>query len=348
MAHLNIKPFSMKLPLQNIHKIAVFRTLKLGDMLCAVPALRALRVTYPKAEITLLGLPWADAFVERFHAYIDRFIHFPGCEGLPEQPYNRIQLEDFIHQMQRENFDLVLQMQGNGTIVNLLLCLFNAEHLAGFYNDESYMASELFMQYPEHEYEAQKHVSLMQHLGIEPQGLELEFPITEKDEQEFDELCLPLMENKYVCIHPGSAASWRRWPTQYFAALGDHCIESGFTVVVTGTAEERDITRELIKRIHHPVIDLTGKTSLGVMAVLIKKAFMLIANCTGVSHIAAAVKTPSVIISLDGEPERWAPPDKNMHHVIDWTKEPRFEKVFNAIVQLIKRRKSLLKRLLSK
>ena len=66
---------------------------------------------------------------------------------------------------------------------------------------------------------------------------------------------------------------------------------------------------------------------------------MLIANCTGVSHIAAAVKTSSVIISMDGEPERWAPVDKNLHHVIDWTKEPHFETVFNAVVKKIGRKK---------
>jgi ADP-heptose:LPS heptosyltransferase len=177
-------------------------------------------------------------------------------------------------------------------------------------------------------------------LGIESKGLELEFPLTEKDEQEFSNLCLPVSRKKYVCIHPGSANVARQWAPQYFAALADHCIKNGFTVVITGVNEEREITKELIKRIHQPVIDLTGKTSLGAMAVLIKNAFMMIANCNGVSHVASAFKTPAIIISMDGEPERRAPLDKNIHYTIDWMKEPQFDKVFNATVALMNKQKS--------
>src|SRR5882757_5527 len=102
----------MKLHPDNIKKIAIFRALQLGDMLCSIPAIRALRRAYPDAEITLLGLPWAAAFVQRFHRYFDRFIHFPGYPGLPEQEYDESVFRCFLEEMQEEEFDLLLQMQG--------------------------------------------------------------------------------------------------------------------------------------------------------------------------------------------------------------------------------------------
>jgi len=170
-------------------------------------------------------------------------------------------------------------------------------------------------------------------------GTNLEFPLTKKDYAEYASLLIPIIEKQYIIVHAGSRGSWRQWPPPFFAALADYCIEQGFTVVITGTNNEKEITQEVIKCMHHQAIDLTGKTTLGALGALIQNAYMLIANCTGVSHIAAALKTRSLIISMDGEPHRWAPLDTHLHHTIDWIKNPHFEKVFSELATMMVKHK---------
>lgn len=326
----------MKLPSDEIKKIAVFRALQLGDMLCAIPAMRALRNAYPNAEITLLGIPWAKWLVERFDNYFDRFIHFPGFPGLPEQAFDPVVFADFLLSVQKEAFDLVLQMQGNGSVVNSMIGLFGAKYTAGFYIEGHYTPdNNLFIPYPDRGSEIDRHITLMESLGIPSLGNELEFPLNATDLQQLDYLALPVEKGRYVCIHPGSRGAWRQWPTEHFAALGDFCYEQGYQVVVTGTLDEANITSQVIRQMGYKAIDVTGKTSIGAVAALINDSALLISNCTGVSHIAAALKTPSVVISMDGEPERWGPINKQLHRTINWLQSPDFDIVFRETADLV-------------
>ncbi|MDB4926650.1 glycosyltransferase family 9 protein [Mucilaginibacter sp.] len=325
----------MKLPAA-INKIIVFRALQLGDMLCHIPAMRALRRAYPGASITLAGLPWAKSFTDRFSAYFDDFIRFPGYPGLPEQPVDPVLFTSFLNNVQNVQFDLALQMQGNGTIVNAMIELFNARYTAGFFLPGDYTPNpDYFLAYPANGSEIERHLQLMEYLGIQFQGNQLEFPITKQDQQEYELLKLNLVSQKYICIHPGSRGAWRQWPTAHFAAVADYAVKCGFEVVITGTKDEATIAEEVIKQMQQPAINLAGLTSLGVMGILIKNACALIANCTGVSHMAAAFKTPSIVISMDGEPERWGPINKELHHMINWQKDANFEQVLNRTDNLL-------------
>lgn len=324
----------MKISDKNINKIAIFRALQLGDLLCAIPAIRAIRSAFPLARITLIGLPDSVSFIKRFSHYFDDIIIFPGYPGLPEQDFDNYKFETFLLKIRQENFDLILQMQGNGSIVNNLIQTFNARYIAGFCQD-SKQESELLMTYPNYGHETTRHLSLVAYLGIPSAGNEMEFPLNDEDRESFKKLNLKINPGKYICIHPGSRGAWRQWPPLYFATMADYCIDQGYEIIITGTKGELNLANEVAALMKSKPVICSGKTDLGSLGILISQSFALIANCTGVSHIAAALQTPSIIISMDGEPERWAPVNKEIHYTIDWTRIPDYQVAHQELALLL-------------
>src|SRR5215217_1026436 len=321
----------MKLPATEIRKIAIFRALQLGDLLCSIPAIRMLRKAYPKSIISFIGLPAMEGLISRFPGYIDEFIAFPGYPGLPEQSYDPGKFKQFINVVRSKAFDLVLQMQGNGSIVNEMIGFFGAKHVAGFCMTKE-KQTNLLLRYPQHVHEINRHLALMEHLGITTEsGTDLEFPLFESDQHELKTRGLALKANSYVCLHPGSRGSWRQWPPLYFAMAADICAEAGYEVIITGTKEEIELASKVAGLMRYEPIIASGRTSLGAVAALIANAKGLISNCTGVSHVAAALRTPSVVISMDGEPLRWGPLNKTLHRTIDWTTAPGYNQVSAAV-----------------
>ena len=326
----------MKLLPSEIQKIVIFRALQLGDMLCAIPGIRALRYAYPEAQITLIGLPWAKSFTERFSHLFDGFISFAGYPGLPEQPFEPEAFTQMLTTIQHEKFDLAIQMQGNGSIINPMMELFGAKHTAGFSMEGHYAPDNgLFMPYPDHGHEIDRHIALMESLGIPSAGTNLEFPLTPEDEEKLSFLNLGVTPHRYVCVHPGSRGSWRQWPVEHFAALADYCADQGYQVVITGTKEEAGIIDDVMSHMCHKAINTAGLTTVGAVALLIKNSALLISNCTGVSHISAAFKTPSIVLSMDGEPERWGPIDKQTHRTINWLETPDFGLVYAQTIDVL-------------
>ena len=317
-------------------KIVVFRALQIGDMLCAIPAIRALHQAYPQAAITLIGLPWAKMLADRFPEYFHSMITFPGYPGFPEQPVDHFAFPDFLKKVQQENFDLAIQMHGCGVISNPLVDLFAAKNIAGFYTENNFCPNkDLFIEYLDNIHEINRHLQLIKALGITEYTTDLEFPITEKDIEDFEKAALPVRSGEYVVIHPGARGVNRQWDPANFAAVGDYCSENGMQVIITGIKAEMPIVEKVSHCMKHEPIIAAGKTSLGAVAVLIEKAAALVSNCTGVSHIAAALKTKSVVISVDDEPYRWGPLNKSLHTTIDWSADADINNVLSKVKALL-------------
>jgi ADP-heptose:LPS heptosyltransferase len=301
------------------HSIAVLRALQLGDLLCTVPALRSLRAACPETHITLIGLPWARTFVSRYGRYVDELVEFPGFPGLPERPVETAAVPSFLAAMQQRHFDLVLQLHGNGHYSNEIASLLGGHMVAGYFEPPEYCPDpDLFMPYPDGLPEVLRHLELLRHLGIPAEDTELEFPLTAEDHAAFARLrdVASLAPGTFVCVHPGGRGRNRRWAPQHFGVAADRLAREGYEVVITGTAEERDIVEAMTASMQSSPINVAGRTDLGAMAVLLSRAKLLLANDTGVSHLAAALKVPSIIVCIGSDPNRWSPLDRHQHRVL--------------------------------
>ncbi|GAC1425291.1 MAG: hypothetical protein NVS4B1_18300 [Ktedonobacteraceae bacterium] len=153
-------------------RVAVFRALQLGDLLVAVPAFRALRGRFPDAEITLIGLPWAATFVQRFNGYIDRFVEFVGYPGIDELPFDIQRTERFLTEQRTYCYDLALQMHGSGRNSNPFVLALGASTTIGYYEK---MPAGLTIEaaYPDGQHEIYRNlnlVALLDHTFLDVSG----------------------------------------------------------------------------------------------------------------------------------------------------------------------------------
>ncbi len=302
-----------------IHRIAVMRSLYLGDVISATAALRALKERFPHAEVTMIGLPWFEELLTRLDA-VDRFEPFPGFPGLPEVPFDRSRTTRFIEAMRARNFDLVLQMHGDGSVSNSF-----AEALGGTlsvgYSTAGRDDERLSFALPwrEGEHEVLRWLRLVKVLGAEAEA-RVVFPLSERDRDGAKRLLAGTRrpEGPLVGIHCGAKLPSRRWPVERFARVANQlAAETGAAIVLTGSEAERPLTEELQSHLDCPVTNLSGLTDLGALGAIIDALDLLVTNDTGVSHLAAATGTRSVVLFGPSDPNVWAPLDRKRHWVID-------------------------------
>jgi hypothetical protein len=304
----------------DVQRVLVFRALQLGDMLCAVPALRALRAAVPGAHITLAGLPWAAQFVQRFSCYIDAFIPFPGHPALPEQPADEARLSEFLDDVRQQDFSLAVQLHGSGEQTNAIVASFDARAAAGFCAPSADVPEHIHvMPYPAHGLEPDRLLALTSWLGAESTGTHLEFPLTRQDGEELhlSGVARGVGSRRYACIHPGARDRGKCWAPQRFAEVADRLAEEfGLEIVLTGSANERDLTSAVARHMRAPAINAASPISIGAMAALMDGASLLVSNDTGVSHIAAGLGLRSVVVFSKADITRWAPADRERHRCL--------------------------------
>lgn len=274
----------------------------LGDLLCTVPAVRALRAARPDLHIALATWPEMRPVLDRMPG-VDELLDFPGAPGIPERPPDGT-LPQWYAGVRARRFDLALHMYGDNPAASEVTARTGARLIGGFLPTGMAGDPRLHLPYPHHLPEVARHLALLEHLGLPPGAdRSLAFPVTAEDER--GAAGVGLRPRGYVVLHPGATSSSRRWPADRFAAVGDALASTGLRVMVGGVAAEAGTTADVVRRMLAPASDLTGRTTLGEYAVLLRDAAVVVANDTGTAHLTVAVGGRVVTVFLSGDPVRW-------------------------------------------
>ncbi len=268
-------------------RILIIKHGALGDIILATAGFKAIRETYPSANITCLTgkayasllsqCPWIDA-VE-----VDskpKFWRFSKMRALSKQ-------------LKRGAYTHVFDLQ-NSTRSHSYRFLFG-KHKPVISRCAS-RAERLYKH---------AHTRLVEQLhaaGIAPVPLP-DISWLAGETGSFD------LVKPYALIAAGGAAHRpeKRWPAEHFATLCAQLVARGVTPVLIGTDAEADVI-DSITRAEPAAIALTGKTNFGQIASLARGAVWAVGNDTGPMHIMAATGTPStVLFSHASSPERSAP-----------------------------------------
>jgi ADP-heptose:LPS heptosyltransferase len=298
MNELNLKGVTM-VPegsvIPDVRKIAVLRANALGDFICALPALEALRATYPRAEIVLLAKSWHQAFLRGRPGPVDRVIVIPPCAGvgMPETYQNDEEaLERFFQEMARERFDLAFQIHGGGKYSNPFLLRLGARITIGLKAEDA-PPLDRWLPYIFFQQEVLRYLEVASLAGAKMTVLEPRLTVTPADLAEAQRV-LPEERRPLAVLHPGSGDPARRWAPERFAAVGDALYEAGARVVVTGTGSERPVVEQVIHAMRHEGYNLCDRLSIGGLAGLLTRSRVVISNDSGPLHLARAVGAATV------------------------------------------------------
>ena len=306
--------------LKGIKKIAVLRANALGDFIVTLPALEAIRATFPQAEIVLLGKPWHKEFLVAGRTPVNRVIIVPVKNGIRTETgkvEDEKEVKDFLTEMRKERFDIVLNFQGNGISANPFINQFEAGITAGLVCEKSEKL-DLSIDYYYYQSEVVRYLEIAKLIGATTAGLEPQINVLNGDEQEINEFRHNLRK-PYIVLHPAAIDIRRMWPAENYIKLADELTQRNFEIIFTGSAEDRPVVDMIIDKMNFKAINACGNFSLGGLSALLSHASLMISADTGPLHLGRAVGVPTIGFYWAPNLINWGPLTRAIHRpLISW------------------------------
>lgn len=268
--------------------LLVLRALGLGDLLTAVPALRALADAFPGHRRLLATDPALEPLV--------------GVAGVADEVVPARPLAPFACPAR---VDVAVNLHGRGPESSRLLTSVRPHRLVAFAHPDVPETAGC-PPWRSQEHEVERWCRLLYECGIpaDPGRLDLD---------------VDAPTTGVTVLHPGAASGARRWPPGRWAEVAHAERAEGREVVVSGGPGEVPLARAVAGAAGLPAgAVVAGRTGILDLARLVAGAGLVVCGDTGVAHLATATRTPSVVLFGPTPPALWGPPPERAIHSALW------------------------------
>lgn len=296
-----------------LKNILIIKPSSLGDIVMALPALSALRKSFPDAKISWFIRPEFAPLLKN-HPHLTETILFDR-KFLGKALFNpraMAALLSLIWRLNRSRFDAVFDLQGlfrTASLGWLSGCkkrfgMADAGEFGYIFYTHKVAQDEDCIHLVDY------YLKIVQAAGASKSQVQFLLPVAPAAAGVVNRLLKTkgIEPNKYAVFVPTSAHSDKCWPAERFAALADRVSRQfHLSIIATGAASENSAVEKLKNLANVSIANFAGVTSLNELVVLLKGARLVVSNDTGPGHIAAALGVPVVLIFGPTNPARVHP-----------------------------------------
>ncbi len=282
-------------------RILIIRLSAIGDVIQTLPAIHALRKSFPNSHLTWI-LEEPSFSLLQGHPEVDEVIIFPKKElGKTLKDKGIIAalcyLKEFANQLKSRHFDLVIDFQ-NLLKSGVISYLSGAREKVGFgpgREGNRFFLTKVFPAPTSIAHYVDQELELVHLLGADTEEVSFVLPDYANEEKTIDAF---LAENsitgKYFCIATGTTWPSKCWTPEGMAKLADRLQDYG-KVIMIGSGQDSIIAEQTINKMSTIPIKAIGRFNLRELAVLIRRAAVFFGPDTGPMHLAVAVNTKTVV-----------------------------------------------------
>jgi heptosyltransferase-2 len=263
----------------------------IGDLLFVTPTLRALRTTFPEAQLDVLVNRDAADMV-RYNPLLDQVITVDK-KG-PE--FRLLGFMGLLRKIRRARYDLVFILQSTERI-SILAALSGGRKIYGYAHpgfERFFTRTQPFLDdIPR----ADNHLQVLELHGVtvnRGQGLELWIDDASRRQAEARWQAAGLAGATVVGLNPGASWAEKAWPAERFAELADRLRARGFTPVIFGGAIDLPTTEQILAHTSAQPVVFTGQLTLLELAAMFERCAVVVSADSGPLHIAVARHVPVV------------------------------------------------------